>query len=64
MGLNEAEEDVLCLLGMGEADELDAAQMLLVDDLAAAGLAEWRGETPALTAAGRAELDRMLVDRC
>lgn len=62
MALTEAQEDVLCLLGHDAAEDLDAAQLLIVDQLAREDLAEWRGETPALTPLGHAELVRLLLD--
>jgi hypothetical protein len=62
MALTDAQEEVLCMIGMGEAENLDAPQMLVVDELQVAGLAEWCGETPVLTAAGRAALDQLLID--
>lgn len=62
MALTKAQEEVLCLLGMGEGEYLNAAELLVVDKLAAEGLAEWRGEAPRLTSEGCAELDRMLYD--
>lgn len=62
MALTQVQEEVLVLIGLDAAEGLDAGQLLVVDALSAAGLAVWAGETPVLTAAGRACLDRMLMD--
>lgn len=55
-------QDVLSLLATGETENLDTGDLRIVHQLARNGLAEWRGETPALTAEGWRELDRRLAD--
>lgn len=62
MTLSEAQDEALVLIGMDATEDLGAVQLLVVDELQASGLAEWRGETPALTAVCRARFDRMLMD--